>query len=206
MFYEYQSIHLYTFHRGRNSLPTWVRCWPSSPWRVQSHSFLPDVCLCAAVSCQLVLSEIGVVGGRDEVVCQWVFHVLVNPSVFRVENTVLLRQHVHGESVGGHELVLLGCTGQKAQTQVNKRGDLCGKETGVGSHSAFCEIEQILSTFGYIICFFWDIQYKTDTMIPCDKATGSLTLKCCNEYIKSRTYSKHYKQSGQDFFLWATLT
>lgn len=73
-----------------------------------SNSFLPDVCLCAAVSCQLVLSEIGVMGGRDEVVCQRASHVLVNPSMLRVEHTVLLRQHVHGESIGGHELVLLG--------------------------------------------------------------------------------------------------
>lgn len=108
---------------------------------IPTISFLPDVWLCAAVSSQLVLSEVGVVGGRDEVVCQWVFHVLVNPSMFRVDYTVLLRQHVNGESVGGHELVLLGCTGQKAQTQVNKGGELCSEQTGASSHSAFCKIK-----------------------------------------------------------------
>lgn len=77
--------------------------------------FLPDVRLRAAVSSQLVLGEVGVVRGRDEVVSQRSPHVLVHSGVVRVENTVLLRQHVHGESVGGHELVLLGCTGQREQ-------------------------------------------------------------------------------------------
>lgn len=85
-------------------------------------SFLPDVRLRAAVSRQLVLGEVGVVRGRDEVVCQRAPHVLVNSRVVGVENTVLPGQHVHGESVGGHELVLLGCTGQKEQVQVKKAG------------------------------------------------------------------------------------
>lgn len=84
--------------------------------------FLPDVRLRAAVSGQLVLGEVGVVRGRDEVVSQRPSHVLVNSGVVRVESAVLLRQHVHGESVGGHELVLLGCTGQKEQKQVKKEG------------------------------------------------------------------------------------
>lgn len=84
------------------------------------QSFLPDVRLRAAVSGQLVLGEVGVVRGRDEVVSQRPSHVLVNSGVVRVEGAVLLRQHVHGESVGGHELVLLGCTGQKEQKQVKK--------------------------------------------------------------------------------------
>lgn len=88
-------------------------------------------------------------GGRDEVVCQWVSHVLVNPIVFRVECTVLLRQHVHGESIGGHELVLLGCTGQAVQTQANE-----SKETNVGIHISFCKTEQIFSTVGYITWVF----------------------------------------------------
>lgn len=84
--------------------------------------FLPDVRLRAAVSGQLVFGEVGVVRGRDEVVSQRSPHVLVNSGVVRVENAVLLRQHVHGESVGGHELVLLGCTGQKEQRQVKTEG------------------------------------------------------------------------------------
>lgn len=59
--------------------------------------------------------------GRDEVVRQRLSHVLVNSGVVRVENAVLLRQHVHGEPVGGHELVLLGCTGQKGEKTCEKR-------------------------------------------------------------------------------------
>lgn len=85
-------------------------------------SVLPDVRLRAAVSRQLVLGEVGVVRGRDEVVCQRAPHVLVNSRVVGVEHRVLPGQHVHGESVGGHELVLLGCTGQKGQAQVKKAG------------------------------------------------------------------------------------
>lgn len=85
------------------------------------RSFLPDVRLRAAVSGQLVLGEVGVVRGRDKVVSQRLPHVLVNSGVVRVENAVLLRQHVHGESIGGHELVLLGCTGQKEQRHVKKK-------------------------------------------------------------------------------------
>lgn len=57
-------------------------------------------------------------GGGDEVVCQRVRHVLVNSGMLWVKHAVLLRQHVHGETIGRHELVLLGCTGQKAQLYV----------------------------------------------------------------------------------------
>lgn len=36
-------------------------------------------------------------------------HVLVDPGVVGVKDVVLLGQHVHGETVLGHELVLLSC-------------------------------------------------------------------------------------------------
>lgn len=36
-------------------------------------------------------------------------HVLVHPGVVGVKHIVLQGQHVHGETVLGHELVLLGC-------------------------------------------------------------------------------------------------
>lgn len=45
----------------------------------------------------------------------WSGHVLINPRVVRVEHTVLSGQHVHGETVGRHELVLLGCTGPETK-------------------------------------------------------------------------------------------
>lgn len=80
---------------------------------------LPDVGLGAAVSSQLVLGEVGVVGGGDEVVSQRLSHVLVNSAVLGVEHTVLLGQHVHGEAVGSHELVLLGCPGEKEHTHIH---------------------------------------------------------------------------------------
>lgn len=83
--------------------------------------YLPDVWLCATVPSQLILCEVSVVGGGNEVVCQWECHVLVNPSMFRVKYTVLLRQHVHGETIWGHEMVFLGCmVEKKAQTLVKE--------------------------------------------------------------------------------------
>lgn len=36
-------------------------------------------------------------------------HVLVDSGMVRVNHIILLGQHVHGESILGHELVLLSC-------------------------------------------------------------------------------------------------
>ena len=47
--------------------------------------------------------------------CQRAAHVLVHHVVLGVQQAVLLGQHVHGEAVGGHQLVLLGCTGPKGE-------------------------------------------------------------------------------------------
>lgn len=98
-------------------------------------------------------------GGGDEVVCQWVFHVLVNPSMFRVQHTVLLRQHVHGETIGGHELVLLGCTGQKAQTQIIKVGELLySEQTGI------VIVQLVVNSIKYVtilvLSFVWSYSIK----------------------------------------------
>lgn len=49
-----------------------------------------DVCLQAAVSSQLVLQQVGVVRGGDEVVAERLAHVLVELSVLRFENGALL--------------------------------------------------------------------------------------------------------------------
>lgn len=46
-------------------------------------------------------------------------HVLVDPGVVGVKHVVLLGQHVHGEAVLGHELVLLGC--REEQHKSNQR-------------------------------------------------------------------------------------
>ena len=48
---------------------------------------------------------------------QRVAHVLVHHVVLGVQEAVLLGQHVHGEAVGGHQLVLLGCTGPKRKNR-----------------------------------------------------------------------------------------
>lgn len=91
----------------------------------EAEQRLPDVGLCAAVSSQLVLGEVGVMGGRDEIVCKRVRHVLVNSGMLCVEHTVLLGQHVHGESVGSHELVLLSCTAEKEHAHFSKGRGSC---------------------------------------------------------------------------------
>lgn len=41
------------------------------------HMFIPDVGLCAAGTGHLVLGEVGIVRRGDEVVSQWLCHVLV---------------------------------------------------------------------------------------------------------------------------------
>lgn len=70
---------------------------------------IPDVWLGAAGAGNLVLGKVSVVGRGDEVVGQRAAHVLVDSGVVRVEHIVLLGQHIHGETVLGHELVLLSC-------------------------------------------------------------------------------------------------
>lgn len=47
---------------------------------------------------------------------QGVAHVLVDPGVVGVKDVVLLGQHVHGETVLGHELVLLSCREQQQKS------------------------------------------------------------------------------------------
>lgn len=51
---------------------------------------LPDVSLHTAVSSELVLHQIGVVGGGDEVMAQRLAHVLEDPPAPRVEDRTLL--------------------------------------------------------------------------------------------------------------------
>lgn len=70
---------------------------------------LPDVRLGAAGAGDLVLGQVSVVRRGDEVMGQGPAHVLVDHGVVGVEDVVLLGQHVHGEAVLGHELVLLSC-------------------------------------------------------------------------------------------------
>lgn len=43
---------------------------------------------------------------------EWAAHVLVDSAVLWVIHIILLRQHVHGETIGRHKLILLGCKRQ----------------------------------------------------------------------------------------------
>ncbi len=45
---------------------------------------------------------------RDVVVCQRSHHVLIHASVIWVKHIVLFREHVHGETILGHEQILPG--------------------------------------------------------------------------------------------------
>lgn len=70
---------------------------------------IPDVWLGAAGAGNLVLGKVSVVRRGDEVVGQRAAHVLVDSGVVGVDHIILLGQHAHGETVLGHELVLLSC-------------------------------------------------------------------------------------------------
>lgn len=68
---------------------------------------LPDVGLSAAGAGDLVLGEVCIVGRGDEVVGQRAAHVLVHPGMVWVNHVILSGEHVHGETILGHEAVLL---------------------------------------------------------------------------------------------------
>lgn len=70
---------------------------------------LPYICLCAAGSLQLVLHQICVVGGGDEVMVEGLGHVLVHTLVSGVENHTLWLVQVHKEPIFGHHLPLFRC-------------------------------------------------------------------------------------------------
>lgn len=69
---------------------------------------VPDIRLSAAGAGHLVFGQVCIMRGRDVVVSQWSAHVLIHVSVIRVKHIVLVREHVHGETVLGHEQILLG--------------------------------------------------------------------------------------------------
>lgn len=68
----------------------------------------PDVGLGTARPFQLVLHQVGVMGGGDKVMVERLPHVLVNVNVGGVENQAFEMGHVLQEAVFGHVLVLLG--------------------------------------------------------------------------------------------------
>lgn len=68
---------------------------------------LLDVGLCAAASFELVLHQVGVVGGGNKVMVERLGHVLVHFLMGGVKYKPLLLMQVHQETVFGHVLLLL---------------------------------------------------------------------------------------------------
>lgn len=70
---------------------------------------LPDVALDAALAPDLVLYQVGVVGGGDEVVAERLAHVLPQCPVPGVEDGALRGAEVHEEPVGTQCMASPGC-------------------------------------------------------------------------------------------------
>lgn len=69
---------------------------------------LPDVSLHTALSSELVLHQVCVVGGRDEIVAQREGHVLVDAPLLWVEDGALGRAQVHQKTIKGHDVQHFG--------------------------------------------------------------------------------------------------
>lgn len=69
---------------------------------------VPYIGLGAAGAPDLRVSQIGVVGGGDEVVGKGLVHVLEHTRVGRVQGSPIGRQQVHHEAIQCHQLMLLG--------------------------------------------------------------------------------------------------
>ena len=70
---------------------------------------LPDVSLGAAGPFELILHQIGVVRGGDEVVTEGPAHVLIHLLVLCIEDHSFWMVQVHEEAIFGQQLLLLGC-------------------------------------------------------------------------------------------------
>lgn len=70
---------------------------------------LPDVALDAAVAPDLVLYQVGVVGGGDEVMAEWLVHVLPQCPVLGIEDGALHGAEVHEEPISTQHMASPGC-------------------------------------------------------------------------------------------------
>lgn len=70
---------------------------------------LPDVALNAALASDLVLNQVGIVGGGDEVVAERLAHVLPQCLVPGVEDGALRGAEVHEEPVSTQHVASPGC-------------------------------------------------------------------------------------------------
>ena len=64
----------------------------------------------AALPPELVLQQVCVMGGGEEVVAEWLAHVLVEVLVLHVEDGALLRAQVQLEAVQRHGALAPGCS------------------------------------------------------------------------------------------------
>lgn len=74
----------------------------------RTDGLLPDVSLCAAGPFELILHEVGVVRGGDEVVVEGLVHVLVHLCVLGIEKHGLWVVQVHEEAIFAKQLFFLG--------------------------------------------------------------------------------------------------
>ena len=68
------------------------------------------VCLQAALAPELVLQQVGIVGGGEEVVAERLAHVLVEVLVGGVEDGALLGTQIQLEAVQRHGALAPGCS------------------------------------------------------------------------------------------------
>lgn len=98
---------------------------------------LPDVALDAAVASELILYQVGVVGGGDEVVAEWLAHVLPQPPVLGVEDGALQGAEVHEEPISTQHMAGPGCRhrGRFSNSQGHGRGRMGTNKAAGGSQN-----------------------------------------------------------------------
>lgn len=83
---------------------------------------LPDVAFDAALTPDLVLYQVGVVRGGDEVVAERLGHVLPQSPVLRIEDGALRGAEVHEEPVSTQRVASPGCGQTRRRNQSQGRG------------------------------------------------------------------------------------
>lgn len=87
---------------------------------------VPDVCLSTARSFELVLHQVGVMGGGDEVMIEWLPHVLIHTDVGGVKDQTFQMGQIAQEAVFGHVVILLVWITQKSGEVKSAKKELQG--------------------------------------------------------------------------------
>lgn len=111
----------------------WFTSYPSSScatyfrimlgWIWSKHGnfkpvLLPDVSLHTALSSELVLHQVGVVGRWDEIMTEWLSHVLKDPPLLWVKNGAFSWAEVHQKAIKCHGIHALGWNDSKMVSMV----------------------------------------------------------------------------------------